>query len=208
MYTDSTYTQTDITDITDIYDGEDLSVDSCCCGPVEYEQPTWGGEDEYGYTPEPSIWLDPAPEVVAPAATYALVPTEAVAVIPAGQPGGFEAPAVDSTELGGWTGDGFSALASTPAVESTELGGWTGDGFSALASTPATDPDAPFGATWQNLVANGGPTFPPTEMTISSTPSPMAQVYAMAAAQGDIMSQIAAVKIMDSQAWTASLWTL
>ena len=234
-----TYTSYSDTDTTDLY-ADDLSVDAGCCGPVadtgyvEYVEPTWTDAAPYE-SADLTVWLDPEPAVVAPTQSYDVaVPTEAAAVMPAGQPGG-------------WTGDGFSALAATPAPDPDPFGAtWQAavaaggptfaptemGGFSALATT-TDDPIAAFGTgpafaptemggfsalattTHDPIAAWGtgpstvtGPAFAPTEMTIFSTPGPLGEVYAQAAARGDVGTQIAVSGIRESETWMARLGTL
>ena len=53
-----------------------------------------------------------------------------------------------------------------------------------------------------------GPVFEPTTMYINSQPSALAQIYGVAANNGDIMSQLLVRDIMISQANMARVWTI
>jgi hypothetical protein len=152
------------------------------------------------------VWAETVPDVA-----------DSSAVIPAGQP---EGPAMVPATVYPTVAPIGAAPAVSPTFEPTTFQGpgaygealdndpfgdgsgyFTGTGFSAL-STTNPDPIATFGTD----LAPAGPTFGQVSMTITSTPSPMAQVFAQAAQQGDILTAFQAQRVMDSQTRMGSIW--
>ena len=161
--------------------------------------------------------------------------SSATAVMPAGQPGTFE-PASDfgtgfssygtaiesPTGAPIYDGTGFSSYGT--AIESpTGAPIYDGTGFSSYGTAIESPTGAPiydgtgfssYGTAMESAVSSWGvgpaqptgPMFEPTTMTISTSPSPLSQIYGVAAANGDIMSQLAVRDIMASQAFATSIW--
>jgi hypothetical protein len=204
----------DLTETTDYTDTYDYAVDStevyeepsssCCCS-AEVQADDWP-------TYEPTSVYDDYPED--DASVWTDTPSAASAVIPAGQPGGPALTAVDPS----WdTGQqdpyatngfehGFSSLGTGEATTGTGFSQGFGTGFSALASTPPSSfSTSDFGTGFSALDTTSASPFA-TTMTISNEVNPLGQLYAKAADQGDIMTQIQIAGIQASQARMTNVW--
>lgn len=208
----------DVNDIeaetSEVWEPSAMASASCCAGVVEPEY------DWQPFEPEPSGYADTTGDV---ASTWT-DPAPASAVIPAGQPGGPVAVGTVASDVDwqpqGAVTDLYPAVptigadhSAGPVFEPTVFEGpgsygtpqtgpfgdgggyFTGTGFSALATT-TTDPIASWGT---GSSTPTGPMFEPTSMTISTTPNPMAGVFAQAAQQGDVMTQIQVLRIAASE---------
>jgi hypothetical protein len=187
----------------------------CCCASVDSEPDViWEDWDTSGSA---EVWTQPLetlPEPPAPPVDAPLQPVETQSVIPAGQPGG-PAPVaeVQSVMPAGQPGGpvevddaaglypsvatigGDPLATAAPAyVESAYVGGGDPYGISIVDSTGA------------QLTQPGSMIIgPPTE---TSAASALAQVYGIAAQNGDVMSQILVQKTLDSMNRSTLIWTL
>ena len=224
----------DYTDYSSDVDGYDDTAEatSCCCGPAEapvFED--WPELDPGSYDETGGVWDDGQSDAsaVIPAGQPGgpeLQTSSAAAVMPAGQPGTTDwQPVADTSGL-------YPTVATIGGDQQQAMTFEPGEGFGTGFSSYGTALESPTGApiydgggfepygsaapTLTELINSWGtgpaqptgPVFEPTTMYINSEPSALAQIYGVAAANGDIMSQLAVRDIMISQANMARVWTI